>query len=199
MVQDFFASRSRRTGRRPLRPPWRNRFSFGRASFGGRSFLFTISDNRGARKRLARSHGPRAGDLASAPLSGMTRIGLTVRESEFAEGPHAASYRPAETARPLGLRFRALLGKALWARLHGSSYRWPCARCRPTLIAWTQGLHDAVNVRLGKRSFAPEAFARFSSGSLDGPYHRGCVGCRLLRRGFRLLARVPRRSMGGAP
>src|SRR5437867_1397283 len=33
----------RRAERRPFRPPWRNRFSLGRESFGGRSFRFTWS------------------------------------------------------------------------------------------------------------------------------------------------------------
>jgi len=78
--------------------------------------------------------------------------------------------------------------------LHSLSERWPCARCRPAFVVWMQGLHDAVNVRLGKRPFRPDSFARFSSGDLDGAYHAGCFGCRLARRGSRLLARAPRSS-----
>src|SRR5438128_5881825 len=43
-VAEFLqADRSlRREERRPFRPPWRNRFSLGRASFGRRSFRFTL-------------------------------------------------------------------------------------------------------------------------------------------------------------
>src|SRR5438309_5385899 len=37
-----FASSRRRAARRPFRPPWRNRFSLGRSSFGGGSFFFML-------------------------------------------------------------------------------------------------------------------------------------------------------------
>ena len=58
------------------------------------------------------------------------------------------------------------------------------------MVVWMQGLHDAVNVRLGKRPFRPEAFARFSAGALNGSYHFGCFGCRVARWGSRLVART---------
>src|SRR2546421_12006780 len=43
-----FVSSRRRAARRPFRPPWRNRFSLGRSSFGGRSFFFMAGARRGA-------------------------------------------------------------------------------------------------------------------------------------------------------
>ncbi len=58
-----------------------------------------------------------------------------------------------------------------------------------------QGLHDAVSVRLGKRPFRPDSFARYESGSLEGPYHRACFGCRLGRVASRWLARASRPSI----
>ncbi|TLZ94754.1 MAG: hypothetical protein E6J95_03455 [Methanobacteriota archaeon] len=90
--------------------------------------------------------------------------------------------------------FRRWLGKSLWKGLHGMSERWPCGRCQPSMVVWMQGLHDAVNVRLGKPSFSPSAFERFSSRALEGSYHRGCFGCRVARWGSRLVARTPRRA-----
>src|SRR5207244_8601486 len=41
-----FASSRRRAARRPFRPRWRNRFSLGRSSFGGRSFFFMPATRR---------------------------------------------------------------------------------------------------------------------------------------------------------
>ena len=59
------------------------------------------------------------------------------------------------------------------------------------MVIWMQGLHDAVNARLGKPPFRAESFARYSSGALEGEFHRGCVFCRVARVGARLLARAP--------
>src|SRR5947209_9772099 len=43
MAESLQPDRSlRRAERRPFRPPWRNRFSLGRESFGRRSFRFTL-------------------------------------------------------------------------------------------------------------------------------------------------------------
>ncbi|HYU07529.1 MAG TPA: hypothetical protein VEM77_10175 [Thermoplasmata archaeon] len=87
---------------------------------------------------------------------------------------------------------RLRFGRALWRMLHGVAEGWPCGRCRPRISVWMQGLHDAVNVRLGKRPFHPDSFARYESGFLEGPYHRACLGCHLARVGSRWLARAPR-------
>jgi len=65
------------------------------------------------------------------------------------------------------------------------------------MIVWMQGLHDAVNVRLGKRSFRPASFAQFVSGALEGGYHLSCFTCRIARQGARLVARAPRASGAG--
>jgi len=92
----------------------------------------------------------------------------------------------------LRLAVKIRFGRTLWATLHDTADRWPCDRCRPELSTWMQGLHDAVNVRLGKRSFRPVAYGRFMSGALEGAYHGRCVGCRLVRLGARVLAQSPR-------
>lgn len=54
-----------------------------------------------------------------------------------------------------------------------------------------QGLHDAVNVRLGKGPFRPESYGRFASGALEGGYHGTCMACRVARLGARVLAQSP--------
>src|SRR5712691_9881362 len=88
--------------------------------------------------------------------------------------------------------FRARFGRTLWRGLHAMADQWPCRRCQPFMVTWMQGLHDAVNARLGKPAFRAESFARYSSGTLEGGFHRGCVFCRVARDGARLLARAPR-------
>ncbi len=69
---------------------------------------------------------------------------------------------------------------------------------RRVRMSLRQGLHDAVNVRLGKRPFRPEAFARFSAGALNGSYHFGCFGCRVARWGSRIVARTSSPTRGPA-
>jgi len=91
-------------------------------------------------------------------------------------------------ARAIKIRF----GRSLWKSLHGLADGWPCARCRPQMTVWMQGLHDAVNVRLGKPPFRPDSYTRYASGSLEHALHRGCLGCRVARAGARFLARAPR-------
>ena len=127
-------------------------------------------------------------------------ISALLRESEFTGSAHGTgSYGVPETFRSTPMPFRARFGRVLWIGLHGMSERWPCSRCGPSLTLWMQGLHDAVNVRRGKRPFRPDAFATFASGSLEGAYHRGCFGCRLARGGSRLISRAPQPSKGLAP
>ena len=120
-----------------------------------------------------------------------------LRESQVASNARdAGRFGLAGNVRRVRMPLRFHFGRALWAGLHGLSERWPCRRCRPSMILWMQGLHDGVNVRLGKRPFRPEAFAQFSSGSLNGSYHLGCFGCRIARWVSRLVARTPRLSRG---
>jgi len=90
------------------------------------------------------------------------------------------------------LAIRIRFGRTLWKSLHGLADGWPCARCRPQMIVWMQGLHDAVNVRLGKPPFRPDAYAQYASGLLERGFHAGCFGCRVARAGSRVLARAPR-------
>ena len=96
------------------------------------------------------------------------------------------------TMRPLALAFKIRFGRSLWKSLHRMADGWPCARCRPEMTIWMQGLHDAVNVRLGKRPFRPDSYAQYASGSLERGFHSGCLGCRAARAGSRFLARAPR-------
>jgi hypothetical protein len=88
--------------------------------------------------------------------------------------------------------FRLAFGRTLWRYLHAVADRWPCDRCRPELSEWMSGLHDEVNVRLGKRPFRPDSYARFLEGSIEGPVHLSCSGCRMYRLVSRGLARAPR-------
>ena len=92
----------------------------------------------------------------------------------------------------LVLAIKIRFGRTLWKSLHGLADGWPCARCRPEMIVWMQGLHDAVNVRLGKPPFRPDSYARYASGLLERGFHAGCLGCRIARAGSRFLARAPR-------
>ncbi|HLB66927.1 MAG TPA: hypothetical protein VJN63_00385 [Thermoplasmata archaeon] len=94
-------------------------------------------------------------------------------------------------ASSLRVAFKIRFGQTLWMTLHKMADRWPCDRCRPELSAWMQGLHDAVNVRLGKSPFRPEAYGRFASGALEGGYHGTCIACRVARIGARVLAQSP--------
>ena len=98
--------------------------------------------------------------------------------------------------RSAGLAFKIRFGRTLWRTLHGVADDWPCDRCRPQMTLWMQGLHDAVNVRLGKRPFRPDSYARYSSGALEGGFHPGCLACRIARAGSRLLARAPKPAAG---
>ena len=101
--------------------------------------------------------------------------------------------RGAVRARPsLALAIKIRFGRTLWKSLHGLADGWPCARCRPQMMVWMQGLHDAVNVRLGKPPFRPDSYARYASGLLERGFHAGCFGCRVARAGSRFLARAPR-------
>ena len=112
-----------------------------------------------------------------------TNASETVRSA----GPGAAL-----TKRPVGLAIKIRFGRGLWKSLHRMADGWPCARCRPQMTVWMQGLHDAVNVRLGKPPFRPDSYARYASGSLERGFHPGCLGCRIARAGSRFLARAPR-------
>ncbi len=87
--------------------------------------------------------------------------------------------------------FKMAFGRTLWRYLHGIADRWPCDRCRAEVSEWMSGLHDAVNVRLGKRPFRPASYARFVEGSLERRVHLACSGCRIFRLTSRGLARVP--------
>lgn len=100
------------------------------------------------------------------------------RGAESADGSFHPSAPTAGLVRSRGFAIRIQFGRTLWRSLHGLADRWPCDRCRPSLVVWMQGLHDAVNVRLGKRPFRPDAFQRYASGSLEGRFHLGCFSCR---------------------
>ncbi|TLZ57065.1 MAG: hypothetical protein E6K15_04150 [Methanobacteriota archaeon] len=118
-----------------------------------------------------------------------------MRENQVASNAREAGrFGHSGDMRRVRMSLRIRFGRTLWTGLHGLSERWPCRRCRPSMIVWMQGLHDAVNVRLGKRPFRPEALAQFSSGALNGSYHLGCFGCRIARWASRLVARTPRPS-----
>lgn len=90
--------------------------------------------------------------------------------------------------------FFQVLGRKTWPLLHGMSDRWPCRRCRSSFSAWMSGLHDAVNIRIGRDPFRPEAWDRFRTGSLEGSFHPGCILCRGARWVSRLVAQVPNPS-----
>jgi len=98
----------------------------------------------------------------------------------------------ARTKRSIALAVRIRFGRSLWKSLHGVADGWPCARCRPLMTVWMQGLHDAVNVRLGKPPFRPDSYAKYASGLLERAFHPGCLGCRVARAISRFLARAPR-------
>src|SRR6266566_5947701 len=119
-----------------------------------------------------------------------------LREREAATSvngvPPSVHSRPTRNSRSVWFGVRLRFARTLWRMLHGVAEGWPCGRCRPRMSVWMQGLHDAVSVRLGKRPFRPDSFARYESGSLEGPYHRACFGCRLARIGSRWVARAPR-------
>ncbi len=128
-------------------------------------------------------------------------IPTALRERQFATNANGANHSvvpgTVRIARSIRLAFKIRFGRVLWRTFHGTADRWPCARCRAQMMVWMQGLHDAVNARLGKRPFRPDSFARYSSGALEGPYHRGCLGCRVARGFARVLARAPRPAVGG--
>ena len=105
---------------------------------------------------------------------------------------HSMGPSAAHTKRPIALALKIRFGRNLWKSLHGLAHGWPCARCRPQMSVWMQGLHDAVNVRLGKPPFRPDAYARYASGLLERGFHAGCFGCRIARAGARFVARAPR-------
>ena len=84
------------------------------------------------------------------------------------------------------------LGKKSWPWLHSLSDRWPCRRCRVHFSVWMSGVHDAVNVRLGKPPHRPDAWEKFRTGQLEGSYHRGCLLCRVARVAVRMFTRPPR-------
>lgn len=123
------------------------------------------------------------------------RLPAPLRENEIATdangGAESMRFHEMRAMGSIGLAARIRFGRALWRVLHGVADRWPCRRCRPRMSDWMQGLHDAVNVRLGKPPFRSDSFARYESGSLEGPYHRLCFGCRLGRVASRWLARAP--------
>lgn len=96
------------------------------------------------------------------------------------------------TDAPPPLGFLQTLGRKSWPLLHGISDRWPCRRCRPSFAIWMSGLHDVVNVRIGKNPHRPEAFERFQSGALEGPFHPRCIVCRAARWVSRIIAQVPK-------
>src|SRR5256712_7569089 len=87
-------------------------------------------------------------------------------------GPGAAL-----TKRPVGLAIKIRFGRGLWKSLHRMADGWPCARCRPQMTVWMQGLHDAVNVRLAKPPVPPGAEPRCASGSLARRFHPCGLGC----------------------
>ncbi|HKZ98304.1 MAG TPA: hypothetical protein VJ326_01740 [Thermoplasmata archaeon] len=103
-----------------------------------------------------------------------------------------ATVQDGRTASPPRLGVLKTLGRKAWPLLHGLSDRWPCRRCRPAFSLWMSGLHDAVNVRIGRNPFRPEAWDRFRSGELDGSVHFGCVLCQVARWAARFIAQVPR-------
>jgi len=126
-------------------------------------------------------------------------VSLALRESQVASNARdAGRFGFSGDVRRVRMSLRIRFGRTLWTGLHRLSERWPCRRCRPSLVIWMQGLHDAVNVRLGKRPFRPEAFARFSAGALNGSYHFGCFGCRVARWGSRIVARTSSPTRGPA-
>jgi len=87
--------------------------------------------------------------------------------------------------------FLTTLGRKSWPWLHSLSDRWPCRRCRAPFSVWMSGIHDAVNVRIGKRPFRPDTWEKFRTGQLEGGYHRRCIVCRAARVGVRMFARPP--------
>lgn len=134
-------------------------------------------------------------DLSATPasLSRKREFRWTLRDGQaVSEAQQGRGSLLSDSMRRNATSFRRQLGKSLWKGLHGMSERWPCRRCQPWLVVWMQGLHDAVNVRLGKPPFHPEAFERFSSGALGRGFHRGCFACRVARWGSRLVAQTPR-------
>ncbi len=99
---------------------------------------------------------------------------------------------------PRRIRFKIRFGRMMWSYLHESATRWGCERCRPSLSVWMEGLHDAVNLRLGKRVFKQGSLAKFRAGALEGRYHATCFGCRTFRVGARILAQEIRQRPSGS-
>ena len=154
-------------------------------------FIQSMSDN------LERAIGFCAGwQAAPASLSRMTEYPFALQERTSQPNANGSGHSVARgadrTRRSLALTFKIRFGRTLWKSLHGLADGWPCARCRPQMMAWMQGLHDAVNVRLGKPPFRPDSYAQYASGLLERGFHAGCFGCRVARVGSRVLARAPR-------
>jgi hypothetical protein len=112
----------------------------------------------------------------------MAPDGVATPEADLVRVPRG---RQVPSTRP---GFLMRLGRKSWLLLHGLADRWPCRRCRPSLSVWMSGAHDAVNVRIGRPPFRPEAWEKFRDGSLEGGYHQRCFACRIARVGVRLFA-----------
>jgi len=115
-----------------------------------------------------------------------------VRAGPAGEPGNGIAVQEARTGFPPRLAFLKILGRKSWPLLHGISDRWPCRRCRTSLSTWMSGLHDAVNVRIGRNPYRPEAFERFRIGQLEGSFHPGCALCRIARWASRIVAQVPK-------
>jgi len=155
-----------------------------------RPFLsFHVLACRSARKRFT-------GEGRAGSLINQDGLPAALQEKNVATNvddmSHAAATPTAHIDRSGWLSLKIRFGRGLWKTLHRMAHGWPCRRCRPQMTVWMQGLHDTVNARLGRLIFVPDAYARYSSGSLEGGFHPGCIGCRIARASSRLLARASR-------
>ena len=166
-----------------------------RIGLGAKALVVLLARTRGFWSReeyvLLMNDKPRAGFLIK---NDGIPAALRERKIPTNAGESVRSVVPgaALTKRTVTLAIKIRFGRSLWKSLHRMADGWPCDRCRPQTTVWMQGLHDAVNVRLGKPPFRPDSYAQYASGSLERGFHPGCLGCRIARAGFRFLARAPR-------
>jgi hypothetical protein len=60
-----------------------------------------------------------------------------------------------------GEAYRIALGNRVWELLHGIANNYGCSSCRPGAKMLISGIHDTVNIFLGKPVYDPENFQKF--------------------------------------
>ena len=57
--------------------------------------------------------------------------------------------------------WRRAIGRRTWQLLHGVIEHYPCPTCREAGKVLMSGIHDVVNLHLGKGVYSPETFEDF--------------------------------------